>query len=945
MATTSRSPRINFISTHLLNPPKTLLSLLSLTLLLLLATPTVSTTAVSPPTISSSNFLNYYTPHCHHIVPQSVSTVSPINLSLAHDKSLHFDYAYLTGGPQILPAADVSSVSISFHPKRNSISLTHSGDLVMLQASLKFYVPTRFNGTWRRNLRNVRFRGPKIPVRPRSLVFDLYGYWSMSTRKLCMVGSGSSYPNLGSLNSLTAVLKLNYPKNFGSVSGLIYGVMESLGAKGSFGYFEPVSVLAIPHYAQYNYTLLGNGDGTMCSGTDIDGIDGKKENLHFMLLDPSICLTNLYRYASFFQLEYGSDCGSKCNPLGERFATLPKFMKIQGIRCDYEHGIRVLVGFQISDYHGPASRFERSFDPNTMLIGEGTWDDNNNRLCVVACRLSNHENSLANAYVDDCSIRLSLRFPKTLTVRNGSTVVGQLWSNKTADETGYFSRIAFHGSGNRILRDPDLKYKYTVLDRVSKSCSRQKIVKGKGKKYPNVYSLDMRFDMLVKNVKGEVARGYLSPFFVGDQLYQPYRMSNSESGLLNISYKMRFTAGSEYKLGGVVLSNESVEISAEGTYDNKTGTLCMIGCRHPISHVEKSISDDSEDCEIFVHIQFSPLNAKGRGNVKGTIESMREKSDNLHFEQLEISSESIYTSQAAESIWRMDMEILMVLISNTLACLFVGMQLHHVKQHPNVLPFISFMMLGVLTLGHMIPLLLNFEALFAKNHSGQNFFLETGGWVKVNEVILRVVTMVAFLLELRLLQLTWSARQRDGSLKMFWTSDRRVFYLSSALYIGGGLITWFLYQWKDSHRSSYLRLRHMNYQQHYQWAELRSYAGLILDGFLLPQIIFNFLLNSKEKTLTFTFFFGTTIVRLLPHAYDLYRAHSSYWYLDFSYIYPNHKQDIYSTAWDIIIPICGLLFAILIYLQQWLGGRCIVPRRFLKTSEYEMVPVVGSEEL
>ncbi|KAF2297716.1 hypothetical protein GH714_002424 [Hevea brasiliensis] len=191
----------------------------------------------------------------------------------------------------------------------------------------------------------------------------------------------------------------------------------------------------------------------------------------------------------------------------------------------------------------------------------------------------------------------------------------------------------------------------------------------------------------------------------------------------------------------------------------------------------------------------------------------------------------------------MDMEITMVLISNTLACVFVGLQLYHAKKHPDVLPFISFVMLMVLTLGYMIPLLLNFEALFMANHNRQNVFLESGGWLEVNE------------------------------------------------------------------------------------------------------IMFNVFLNSKENTLACTFYVGTTIVRLLPHAYDLYRAHSSTWSLDLSYIYGNHRQDFYSTAWDIIIPLVGLLFAAFIYLQQRYGGSCIIPKRFRGTPDYEKVPVVSSEEV
>ncbi|AES89200.1 DUF2921 family protein [Medicago truncatula] len=64
------------------------------------------------------------------------------------------------------------------------------------------------------------------------------------------------------------------------------------------------------------------------------------------------------------------------------------------------------------------------------------------------------------------------------------------------------------------------------------------------------------------------------------------------------------------------------------------------------------------------------------------------------------------------------MEIIMVLISTTLACVFVGLQLYHVKKHPNVLPFISVFMMSILTLGHMIPV--TFGEKGEKSREGKN---------------------------------------------------------------------------------------------------------------------------------------------------------------------------------------------------------------------------------
>ncbi|KAJ4836129.1 hypothetical protein Tsubulata_036727 [Turnera subulata] len=950
--TPKSSPGSNNSNNPHLNPFKSPLNLLLLLIslaLLLLITPASSAAATTDKTqtlITPTNFLPYYTQHCNHIVPQSPLTPNTNFASLNHDaKPLHIDISYVTGGARILPRRAVGSgsppVSLSFNPKRNSFSLTQDPNVVHLQASLRLHLPFHSNYTWGRNLRGIRYRPPRIPIRPRVFAFQLYGFWSVRTGELCMVGSGPNDANLGGVSTLDVVLKLNYPVNFSEVGSLISGVLESLG-----DYFEPVWIMGVPHFGKFNYTLINEGHGNVCAGGN-ESSGGKDENLTLELHDPNSCLNQFYRYASKLELDYGSGCGSnevECNPLGEGFGVLPKFMAVQSVRCGHGGGIRALVSFSESGDFVRSPFAYKAFDPNLTLIGEAVWDAEGDRLCMVACRFLNLKDSLANVSVGDCSIRLSLRFPRTLTIRQRSIVVGQISSNKTVNETGYFRKIEFHGPSNMLGALPGLKYEYTVLDRVSKSCAQKKIRKVKGKNYPNGYSSDMRFDILVKNSEGQTAEGYFSPLFVGDRLYDPYGRSNNHSGMQNISYKISFSMTSHFRLGDKLLSKESVEIAAEGVYDKESGVLCMIGCWNGVSPVHNS---PIADCDILVNAQFSPLDGKSRVSLKGTIESLREKSDPLYFRQLEMSSNSIYASRAVESIWRMDVEITMVLISNTFACVFVGLQLCHVKKHSDLLPFISFVMLIILTLGHMIPLLLNFEALFMGNRYRPNYFLESGGWLEVNEVAVRVVTMVAFLLQFRLLQLTWSARQTTGRHDSLWPSDKKVLYVSLPFYVGGGLIAWYASHWKtkDAYGNHFLLFGQEVRQQNYGWEELKSYAGLILDGFLLPQIMFNLFSNCEGSILAFPFYFGITLVRLLPHAYDLYRAHSSAWYLDFSYIYANHVQDFYSTAWDIIIPLCGMLFASLIFLQQRYGGRCLLPKRFRKTSGYEKVPVVIGQEL
>ncbi|OMO65156.1 hypothetical protein COLO4_31473 [Corchorus olitorius] len=910
-----------------------------------------------------------YSKYCNDVVPES--PVEPTTIfSGPITKSLDFRIGYFTGGDSIFFQSNISADApkgVAFYSQNSPDTLYNSKTHIFkvkgklgLQVPRSYFVSSSSDGVLnpRRGLRRrFRVRAPKIPVMGRGMPsFSLSGYWSETTGRLCMVGSGVSNGNAGKFRTFNVVLKLNYSSNFNVTGSLVSGVMESLDSKYSSSYFEPISLLGVrSNVVNYEFSLVENGKGSSCSNE----VEGEIESLAVSQANGGVCSVIVPRTRGFV-LDYGKDCDKvNCSSIIKDVKYLPSFMFFRQIKCVDTGKIQILLGFPNSSEIHPFF----PFDPNTTLIGEGAWDEKKNRVCGVACRVLNFRDSLSRAYFGDCSIKFSLRYPKVFSLRNRNSVMGKIWSDKSKDDPSYFDIVSFRSVWEvspGLMNVPGLKYEYTEVDRARRSYANKKIGKYKKKTYPDGDSIDMRFDMMVTDSKGESAWGFAYPLFVDDHLYQhqPYGLfpsavssSNNNSRLLNISYDISYT----YQSTDVPALSTMVEISAEGIYDRDQGLLCMIGCKSVRYQNKMLINDDPLDCDIVVNVQFSPLNAADKSRVKGTIESTRAKTDPLYFGPINLSSKSFYTRQAKESIWRMDLEITMVLISNTLACIFVGLQLFHAKKRPEVLPFISVVMLIVLTLGHMIPLLLNFEALFVTNHSQQNTFLESGGWLEVNEIIVRVVTMVAFLMQFRLLQLTWSVRQVDGSQKGLWDAEKKVLFISLPLYVSGGLIAWFVHQWKNSHRSPFLnphgkQFGRFAYQQHlYQqqsfWSDLKSYGGFVLDGFLLPQIVFNMFSRSNERALAASFYIGNTLVRLLPHAYDLYRAHSSSGYLGISYIYANHKMDFYSTAWDIIIPSGGLLLAFFIFLQQRFGGRCILPKRFREDVVYERVSVDSSVEL
>ncbi|KAK7327884.1 hypothetical protein VNO77_21977 [Canavalia gladiata] len=902
---------------------------------------------------SDSPFESTYVRLCNHLVAASAVRSDAVSVPEVANE-LRFQSGYFSGGDQIFNRSDTSK-HVSF--RATSVHRSESDGVYELRGQTLLRQRRGANRVRGRLLRRV-FPGRRVSHWRVSqwMRVSLRGFWSQSSGNLCMIGTGS-YSNMKNAN---VVLKLRYPRNLNLLDCLISGTLESFDEKNSLQYFEPISILALSQGSNYKFTFIGNQKESVCGG----GSDG--QTLSLRNLGQGAC-TAFLGHTDRFELEYGNRCGNvSCNPLGGDVERLPDFMLFQGTQCVERQKIRMLLGFPDFGFHDAVFPFY----PNATLVSEGMWDEKESRLCAVACRILNINESWSYPHVGDCSVKLSLRFPAVLSLRNRSTVLGQISSDKVIGEPGYFSKVGFQGSLKISKGLHGFQYKYTEIDRVRKSCAEKMSARGKGKRYPDGYS-DMTFNLLVTNTKGQVAHGYLSPLFVGDQIYdgQQYGIPivsttgkpkahsiqlDNDGNWLNVSYMMNFNLPPDFKFGSRVSLTE-VKIDAEGIYNRNTGVVCMIGCQHLRSTDKILIKNESLDCEIMVNVQFPPLNAKEGESLKGTIESTRQESDPYYFDPLQLSSNSISTRQADASIWRMDFEIIMALISNTLACVFLGLQLLHVKKHPDVLPYISVVMLVIIALGHMIPLMLNFEALFVPNHSVQNAFLGSGGWLEVNEVIVRVVTMIAFLLELRLVQLTWSSRQGEGSQPNLWDSEKKVLYITLPLYIGGALTAWFMHKWKNSQRrrSRPFRLsrhrfrlpREPFYRPPTLWEDFKSFAGLLLDGFLLPQFLLNIIFNSEGKALASSFYIGTTIVRILPHAYDLYRAHSSAWYLDLSYIYANHRMDFYSTAWDIIIPCGGILFALLVYFQQRFGSRCILPKGFRETSAYEKVPVIGNEDL
>ncbi|GMI63653.1 hypothetical protein like AT4G21700 [Hibiscus trionum] len=794
-----------------------------------------------------------------------------------------------------------------------------------------------------------------------TLDFDFLGFWSRATGKLCMVGSSYIYSGEGKLLHLEAVLKINNLTSSSNISTLVIGTIDSLNSPNDPNHFEQISLLMFPR-VNYNYTMVSNQFSKGCPrGTDV-------EPRSSLGLSQTRTICNMLSGGdNAFKLEYASGCDSSksCSPFGVDIGYLPPVMSLSTIQCSEDMlSLRFLIQFRNNSYRG----YYSSPNISTSLIGEGSWDAKSNRLCIVACQIYDASSSLEKSRVGNCTTRLSLRFPAVLYLGHTSTIVGEIWSLKTRNEAGFFDRIEFRntetGRSRERVQLQGLKYEYREIDKVMKSCPKKNPgTRNSRGQYPEGYSRDMSFSMsILKGSQGSFGWGSSDLFVVGDQPDQrfpflipsssskpksPGVKSDSSSGSLKISYKMRVELPtSEFKPGLNPVNQSSneysqteISISAEGVYDNATGSLCMVGCRH-LTPGEKSVSRNSMDCEILVKVYFPPLNSDRRSMIKGSIESMRKNTDPLYFKTVQFSGRAYYRSWVTESIWRMDFEMIMSVISSTLAIIFVAFQIFHVRKHRGIGPLVSLLMLVILALGHLIPLLLNLEAMFAQD-SERSVLIRGGTWLEMNEVIIRVVTMVAFLLQIRLLMLSWTARCSSEKKKASWTAEKRGLYVCFPVYITGAIIAYFVTSRQSVHQT---RRHSWYYIDQIILGTSRAYAGLILDAFLFPQIIFNMFKNSREPALSRCFYIGITVVRLFPHGYDLYRA-NTYADIEDSYIYADHAADYYSTAWDFIIILLGLFFAATIHYQQRLGGRCWLPKRFQESVIDEELQEDSEEQL
>ncbi|TVU34233.1 hypothetical protein EJB05_16064, partial [Eragrostis curvula] len=500
-----------------------------------------------------------------------------------------------------------------------------------------------------------------------------------------------------------------------------------------------------------------------------------------------------------YSLDYGR-AASRAAPL--------RRMHVNRMSCAADGSVRAYIAFYADrpeSFPSNHSVWWRE-DSSVFLVGDealvldGFWDASRSQLCMRACRVAR-----ADVAVRECGVRVSFWFPGVWSFRDRRAAAGLIWNASDGDADGKTSSGVIAVS--RTVRHTytgdlsDIKYNYTRVEEATRHFDHSKPVlsrETKAGRFPvlgplSSYSLrDFRFRF--SSLKKQRLSGDAWPVTIGSALLEgDWRMTEDEfsrrvaaevnnRSLLSVSYHLKYQVRGVNSHANMSPAETPQErrIIAEGVYDTQTGHMCMLGCQQM-------------NCEVLVTVQFAPIEAESRDRAVGTISSLRNQSDPLFFKALDFIGGGMYRVQVVDLASRMDVEGVMMVVTAVVSRVLTALQLRHAKKHRDALPAMSVTMLVVLATGNLVPLLFNFESAVLAWH---DLFYQLH-LSRTSNFALRASTILAFVLLLRLMQLTLSrrrsaeARRDDGSASPSAAAERNTVRVCLAPYFIGAVLLLF----------------------------------------------------------------------------------------------------------------------------------------------------------
>ncbi|KAJ1284770.1 hypothetical protein BS78_03G230600 [Paspalum vaginatum] len=798
-----------------------------------------------------------------------------------------------------------------------------------------------------------------------SVTFHFQGYYSTApgsaSADLCMAGSGYYSEEDGSSERLRDVaLHLLVPNPPSITHPFVTGRLKGAG-------FETISLVAYAEGDAYRY-------GESASSCSPPPSTARRA---LQALGANFSCAHLKEHLeTSYKLQYGGGASSSWPLMGLQALR----MHMGQVQCATDGAVRAYAAFSNdTTTDGGRRRRRRLQRPPFMfndevVVAEGRWNATDGVLCLRACRVPRSSGISPSTEKPECRIGMSFWLPRVWTIRDRSAVAGMLWnSTQVATPGNGVSGVVVSASSIdfNVHRSnfSDIKYNYnnTMIEEAKKHhhdiLKKQRKVKGSSFLAPNYTYHDFEFRFYNDRGFGH-GRGDAYPISLGstmvygDRLVADDSFSRSRDAvvdvrpeeLLNVSYDIReFVPPAGWvppKNGSYSITLQARQMRAEGVFDPKTGILCLVACRE--------YNDSTTDCQILITVQFASLDGKAQvqGHGRGAISSLRNKTTNdpLFFEKADIGLYGMYSEQVFEEISRMDVESILLVISTTLPCVFTALQILHAKRKPEAAAATSITMLVVLALGYVAPLVVSSEALFMSRRRGYVPLLPFRSYVpyELSQAMMRAPTLIALLLQLRLIQLAWSARKEtttdaaDRSMNAE-SGERRALWVCVPLYLIGGALTVIVHvvNARRAARENSLTVP-VGPEQATLLEDLVSSGGLALDAFLLPQVAMNALSPGPGagvvRALSPWFYIGGTVVRAMPHVYDVVRAQGYVPSIKPSYVYASPRYDRFGIAWDVVVPCGAALLAVLLFLQQQrvrLAAPLFRSRRRL--GEYEMV--------
>ncbi|KAL6845408.1 hypothetical protein ACP4OV_024903 [Aristida adscensionis] len=888
-----------------------------------------------------------------------------INESLPLLRSFQLNAGSFFGGEDLHfakgddPNASYYDATRSFSLFPHSVQGTDDPELLHVSATL-----TLSGGRTRRAVRRRRRRHGYVYAGDHVVTFHLEGYYSHTSAELCMAGSGtySDSDDDGAIKNLAgAVLRLRVPSPPSLFDPFATGSFRGDG-------FSAISLVAYADGDNYKY-----GDAT-ASCPPPSAEKGAVEALgpNFTCAHLKKQLVTLYKVRN----DDGADASSSNGGGGAASPLLGlrpwrgwnrTSMHVGQVRCtDDGAAVRAYATFSNDTAAEAWWPPRRGFVvEEEAVVAEGRWDPARRMLCLRACRVVRSGTTTTPSLEvqrKECGVGMGFWFPSFWTMRDRSAVSGVLWNSSQAagggkDVAGVISVSSIGDAADRSDFS-DVKYRYndSMIEEATKHYLAYKKNVKRPFQAPNYTHHDFGFHFY--EIRGMNGHGQAYPVTIGSALVYGDRLAADASfsrggavvdgklDLLNVSYDIQ-----QYlpPAGWVRPTNvtsysvpmEAYQITAEGVFDPKSGILCMVGCREHYG---------STDCRALITVQFASLDDRAWGHGVGEIKSLRDSTDHLFFKKMSIRLYGMYSEQVYEAVSRMDLESVMLVVSTTLPCVFTVLQILHTKRHPEAAAATSITMLVVLALGYVFPLVIASEALFLSRRRYYVPFLDKVPY-ELSQAMLRAPTLIAFVLQLRLIQLALSGRKSAAldptRVETSSAAEKRALWVCLPLYALGGAVTVVAHvmSGRAAGEEDSLAVVGVGPEPPTMWQDLVSSAGLALDAFLLPQVVMNAFSwrggAAGVRAVSPWLYAGVTVVRAMPHVYDVVRSQGYVRSRRPSYVDAGPRDDRFGAAWDVAVPCVTAVLAVLVFLQQrkrrGAGAFLLRPQR---SGGYEMVSTI-----